>query len=298
MKCRGKINVKGKGSMVTYFLQRKNQSDDDDILTHQSSRITAPSEEYEICEIDDQMNVDHARLTEKRKSLCRQHNIFSSLTNKSVASESMVDSIEFSDDTAIPNEKTKLLDKSSAKSSNTSVSPETYLKSIYKPNLPSHCATLKDSIESLEKLLKNDYSLADINSIKLISTQPQFTKFSTESGDTNSTSYCSNETTQKLLIKDECAMKKTESIDEKTVETNKRNGEKTKLPSATTSKPSDESLIKVIKNKIKLHDVGLMKISKSLYPFNKEQSNQNPKMPTSKSLHYFSTHNQNGSILL
>lgn len=307
LKCRGKINVKGKGSMITYILQRKN-APDDEMLTHQNSKVTAASGDYEVHELDDdQICADSERLTQKRKSLCRQHNIFSSLTNKSIVSESsMGGSLDISDD-VMANEKTKLLEnnnQSSSSPANNVISPDTYLKG-FKPTLPSHCNTFMDSIESLEKLLKNDLTLSDISATKPQIIQPTITKLSTESSDTTqstcssdanrmrtsperqtSRSNCNSDGAKMMPDKDECAKQSSPPLP----------------PPQPSSKAttSDDTFIKSFKKKIRFRDVGLMKLSKSWYPLvNKsDQSNQKAKIPNSKSLHLISTHNQNGSIFL
>lgn len=275
LKCRGKINVKGKGSMVTYILQRKPTSDDDQ-LTHQSSKITAASEDC-----DEQINVDSVLLTQKRKSLCRQHNIFSSLTNKSLTAEhSMGGSLDLTDDTMV-SERTKLLDNNNQSTPPTNVvSSDTYVKG-FKPNLPSHCTTLMDSIESLEKLLKNDFCLSDI-STKVQTTQP-IAKLSTDSSDM---SMCSNDVNRNQPNA-----------------WHKSNGEAAKLmPNHTPeiTKPSEDGLIKTIKKKIQFRDVGLMKLSHSWHPIGhkSDTTNQKPKIPNSKSFNLITNHNQNGSIFL
>lgn len=301
LKCRGKINVKGKGSMITYILQRKNLTDDDQI-THQDSKVTAASEDYEVYEIDDQVDVDSERLTQKRKSLCRQHNIFSSLTNKSLASEhSMGGSLDLTDD-AMANERTKLLDnnnQSSISPANNVISPETYLKG-FKPNLPSHCTTLKDSIESLEKLLKNDLHLSDINTPKVQTTHPTIAKLSTESSDT-ANSICCNDVGHEQMSNETTNMNKTDCNGDgvKLMQNCTNKDECSKQFTAPKETQSEDGLIKSFRKKIRFRDVGLMKLSKSWYPLNKsEQSNYKAQIPNSKSLHLISTQNQNGSIFL
>lgn len=321
LKCRGKINVKGKGSMITYILQRKNTSDDD-ALTHQDSRMTATSEDYEIHELDDQVSPDCDRLTQKRKSLCRQHNIFSSLTNKSLASEhSMGGSLDLTDD-VMPTERTKLLDNSnqshSSPPTNSVVSPDTYLKG-FKPNLPSHCTPLMDSIESLEKLLKNDLNLSDISTQKIQTTQHAITKLSTDSADTTN-SICSNDISrnQTTIISSPPSTPTsttTTMTNENSLNKLNCNGDGMKLMPNCTNKnecsnefsqplneteTSEDGLIRSIKKKIRFRDVGLMKLSKSWHPLvNKsEPPNQKTQIPNSKSLHFISTQNQNGSIFL
>ncbi|XP_055297190.1 adenylate cyclase type 6 isoform X2 [Sitodiplosis mosellana] len=305
LKCRGKINVKGKGSMITYILQRKNAPDDEQ-LTHQSSKVTATSEDYEVYEVDDQINEESARLTQKRKSLCRQHNIFSSLTNKSLASEhSMGGSLDLPDDAMI-NERTKLLDNNNQSNSSPAnvISPDTYLKG-FRP-LPQ--AILKDSIESLEKLLKNDINLSDISTTKTqITTQQQhqqaITKISIESSDT-ATSICSNDSIQTqtanehFVNRTNCNGDGINSMPSTTIK-----DECEKMPSPMPPKEtasSEDGLIKNITKKIRFRDGSLMKLSKSWYPVGtkSDQTNQKTKIPNSKSLHLISTHNQNGSIFL
>lgn len=290
--------------MVTYFLQRKqNQLDDDDALTHQSSRITQPSEDFEMCDLEDQKNMDMARLTEKRKSLCRQHHIFSSLTNKSVASESMADSIEFSDDAAIPSERVRLLYKSSCKSSNAATSPEIGGKMMAKSNIPAYCAPLKDSIESLEKMLKNDYSLSDINTTKLHTLPSGLIKSSTESGETL-LSNGSIDAGSAIVSGDGMTVNEHKPEIDKIIEDDDDYDEDdedeeddSKLASHSP-RASDESLMKTIANKFRFRNDGIMKMSKSLYPFHRDQATDIAEvtMTNSKSLHYFPTTNQqNGS---
>lgn len=304
LKCRGKINVKGKGSMITYILQRKPHSDDDQ-LTHQSSRATAVSEDYELHEIEDQMNADSARLTQKRKSLCRQHNIFSSLTNKSLVSEhSMGGSLDLTDD-AVANERTKLLDNNnqSIHSFGNVVSPDTYLKG-FKPNLPSHCTTLMDSIESLEKLLKNDLNLSHLSTTKVMATQQTIPKQNIENSDTSNSicasdvGQCQTTSSQSVVNKSNCngdGIKLAPNDETKLVQ------DEEKLPfPLQRGTASEDGLIRTITRKFRFQDVGLMKLSKSWYPLaNKsEQSQHRTKIPNSKSLHLIPTHNQNGSIFL
>lgn len=347
LKCRGKINVKGKGAMVTYILQRRNACDGDgdgeDALTHQDSKVTAASEDYVVHEIDaDQANADDDddddngddgggsgcnggdRLTQKRKSLCRQHHIFSSLTNKSLASDRSMGggSLDLTDD-AMPTERTKLLDNNNQSNSLPAtvvpnvISPDsTHLKG-FKSNLPSHCCTtLKDSIESLEKLLKNDLNLSDINTQKIQSStahNPQyaFAKLSTESSETaNSICSSSNDMYHNQIEANESIMNKLHAKSDgiKSMPPNhfsKDDGnclkyETTTAQLAKVTEPSDEGLLKSLKKKIRFRDVGFMKLSKSWHPLvNKtESTTQRTQLPNSKSLHLISAQNQNGSIFL
>lgn len=368
MKCRGQINVKGKGSMVTYFLQRPTTADGTDgVLTHQNSKMTAASsEDYELCgdigsgeggsvaaAIDDDgaaaaavaeasvddMNSDSARLTQKRKSLCRQHNIFSSLTNKSIGSSNVSDamggSLDANDEIVMPTEKTKLLTKSDSQASavigggssgggvagvggdcgsgTTILSPEIYPRKYdFKPNLPQHCVTLKDSIESLEKLLKNDYSLSDLSTNKVITT----TKVAIENGDIPSTMNPLNPkvfiTPQPQSNRSSNGKIKSNGLPNMAATTSSFNHNVLiAMPSLSTSSSSstatttttsnaikmDDQIKRTIKRTITFGDRSLMKISKSLYSVSKERIDTF-KIPNSKSMCVISSQNQNGSVSL
>lgn len=312
MKCRGKINVKGKGSMITYFLQKPTAADCSiDVLTHQTSKTTAASsDDYELCDEDavDDINSDSARLTQKRKSLCRQHNIFSSLTNKSIASNVsehiMGGSFDANDDILVPNEKTKLLSQSDSQASTTVsgmvLSPEIYPKKCdFKPNLPQHCVTLKDSIESLEKFLKNDYSLSDLSTTKLMSN-----KVGTENSEA-SVPITMNPLSPKVFVTaqpNNSSNNKTKANGIPTTTansmTNPTAGNTTSTSSATNSSKMDEQFKRTIKRTFNFSDRSLMKISKSLYPMTKERCDTF-KIPNSKSMCVISSNkNQNGSVSL
>lgn len=306
MKCRGKINVKGKGSMITYFLQKPTAVDcTDDVLTHQTSKMTAASsEDYELCDDDavDDMNSDSARLTQKRKSLCRQHNIFSSLTNKSIASNvsehTMGGSFDANDDILVPNEKTKLLSQCGSQASTSTaggivLSPEVYPKKCdFKPNLPQHCVTLKDSIESLEKFLKNDFSLSDLSTTKVISN-----KVSAENGEAT-IPLAMNPLSPKVFIT--AQPNHMSNINTKTngipLTTNAAHNH-SPTPATNSSVKMDDQIKQTIKRTINFGDRSLMKISKSLYPMTKERIDTF-KIPNSKSMCVISSQNQNGSVSL
>lgn len=196
MKCRGKINVKGKGSMVTYFLHKK--KDDEDGLPHQGSRTTAASSD-DVAELVDEVEEsvpnppadDSDRLTQKRKSLCRQHHIFSSLNNNpSTMSMNSDDSLDAIDPDGpfdlLSHDKINLIsDEKITMPANTVVTAEGHtriLRNEFKPNLPLNCNPLMDSIESLQKLLKNDISLSDITGRNAVN------KFSLDSADASTIS--------------------------------------------------------------------------------------------------------------
>lgn len=302
--------------MITYFLQKPTAVDcsSDDALTHQNSKLTAASsEDYELCDDDvaiDDMNSDSARLTQKRKSLCRQHNIFSSLTNKSIASnvseQILGGSFDANDDILVPNEKTKLLSQNDSQVSTTIagfgggvggagniLSPETYPKKCdFKPNLPQHCVTLKDSIESLEKFLKNDFSLSDLSTTKVMNN-----KMGAENGDAG-IPLNMNPLSPKVFV----TAQPQHSTNQKTIAnclplTHAPTAHTTASPPTTNSVKMDDQIKRTIKRTINLGDRSLMKISKSLYPITKERIDTF-KMPNSKSMCVISSQNQNGSVSL
>lgn len=114
--CRGNVDVKGKGTMVTYFLKDK----------------------LKECEVVNQVE-DSNSTAQRRKSLCRQHYISSSFGTTCSAN-------------------TPLSPCSRSNSSTSMVNTTSCQK-----NNHSTLNDVKDSIENLQILLKNNYSLADIN---------------------------------------------------------------------------------------------------------------------------------------
>lgn len=264
MRCRGTINVKGKGSMVTYFLNPQddqgspviNEVPSDNNSNFQESQPEQNDEVHEVVDRDNQC------LTQKRKSLCRQQNIFFGTSNNS-------DSISFSQSieniskihTSTPED-----GKSDEKPCEVTIEnfiPDSFFKTqltdIKHQSLPLCKATLMDSIESLEKFLKNDLSLSDLNS--RIMSPPK--------------------------------------LHQETVEINKSNPKqqfnykrlKSTLKNSELSK-STEMLCKIsadpknfgaqLKESIKINTKHMLKLSQSMYPMN---GNQNKiKMPSSKSL--------------
>lgn len=118
--CRGNVDVKGKGTMVTYFL--KDKLKDCQVSNQVEDGVTNPTEQ-------------------RRKSLCRQHNISSSFGTTCSAN-------------------TPLSPSSRSNSSNSIVNTTSCQKTNNNNNMLND---VKDSIENLQILLKNNYSLADIN---------------------------------------------------------------------------------------------------------------------------------------
>lgn len=284
MKCRGKINVKGKGSMVTYFLHKKN--DDEEGLPHQISQIStataAGSEDYDPPEDLDNMNAESARLTQKRKSLCRQHHIFSSLNNNksnvSINSDDSTDTVDPNGPLDFqPTEKTNLISDSRKNITGSSViSPESnskILRNDFRPIIPLHCNTLMDSIESLQKLLKNDMTFSDI-------TGKNPNKISMESNDTMN---CISSRVMNNLANDISKM-------------NGDDDESVTSPLLSNAAECDNS--DAIQSDSEQNDTGatsnLLKISKSWYPMGREPFSV-AKMSASKSMCAISTRNQNSA---
>lgn len=264
--------------MVTYFLHKG--KGDEEGLPHQSSKATAASsEDYDTPEDFDNMNLDSARLTQKRKSLCRQHHIFSSLNNnQSNVSINSDDSSETVDPNGPqdfqPSEKTNLISDNRQNTTGSSVvSPESHskiLRNDFRPIIPLHCNTLMDSIESLQKLLKNDMSLSDI-------TAKNPNKISMESNDNMN---CISNRVMNNLANDISRM-------------NGDDDESATSPLLSNAAECDNS--DALQTDLRRHDAGaannLLKISKSWYPMAREQRS-GVKLSTSKSMCAISTQNQ------
>lgn len=290
--------------MVTYFLLSKKT--EEEMLQHQHSKVTAASsEDYDVSEEAENCNAE--LLTQKRKSLCRQHNIFSSLTNKSVTSNvselSMGGSFDESNDVISSTEKTKLIGDDNQNhinsSSSTIISPEVpevhqkSLKCDFKPNLSGHHHTiLKDSIESLEKLLKNDISLCDLNSAKFCVP----TKCNLEGNPRIIVNIQNNP----LDINDSLLSSFTNAINA-TNDSDFRNSTNTLIGneiSGLTSNLNGDQLASTMKKNFSFGDRScFMKLSKSLYPLRRENFHS-LKIPNSKSMYSMSSKSQNGSVPL
>lgn len=209
MTCRGTIDVKGKGSMVTYFLNGKGDppakplqttdaliasNNNNQLLRNESNATTSPLDinsplplsfadaSFDEADVQDEnIQMRQKCLSQKRKSLCRQQNIFHPT---SVATEC-------SGDSSIGNEPSSSADisvspstASEAKSNVSSIAntvlnsssimetlilrsetlSKTQITELKHQSLPLCIkSNLMDSIESLEKFLKNDISLSDFN---------------------------------------------------------------------------------------------------------------------------------------
>ncbi|KAL9907889.1 uncharacterized protein ACN427_003810 isoform 2-T5 [Glossina fuscipes fuscipes] len=220
--CRGSINVKGKGTMITYFLKGQSavnqvkesiviadsQSEKEKTLKIEvtqeenvrfdeskaknllddrqqnaepeltmSNQVSSTFTESEDLSPDIDVNPNMNSVTaERRKSLCRQHNISSSFgTTVSSSGISVTPCISNSSSVVTVGTLPTFAKNNSTSVDNTSSEgasvfskvnfvPRTALDDI-RDNVDSDKATqLRDSIENLEILLKNNISLSDLNS--------------------------------------------------------------------------------------------------------------------------------------
>lgn len=268
MRCRGTINVKGKGSMVTYFL---NPQDDQgspvihEVPSDNNSNIqdSQPEQPEQSDEVHDIVDKDNQCLTQKRKSLCRQQNIFFGTSNNS-------DSISFSQ--SIENigklhnsttEDVKSDEKPCEAATTENLIPDSFFKTqlteIKHQSLPLCKATLMDSIESLEKFLKNDLSLSDLNG--RIMSPPKLHQETVEINKSNPK----------------------QQFNYKRLKSTLKNSEQSKSTEMLCKLPADSKNFGAqLKESIKINTKHMLKLSQSMYPMN---GNQNKiKMPSSKSL--------------
>ncbi|XP_037825373.1 soluble guanylate cyclase 88E-like isoform X1 [Lucilia sericata] len=214
--CRGKVNVKGKGSMITYFLEGKLPEDKIQNQTSLQSEIimeTATVEKEETNQNGDIVNMDtkpeesikcppdtlalskqvSSNLTEsedlspdidlnsnmsnltaqRRKSLCRQHNISSSFGTTVSSNTSVTPCISNSSSVITIGTLPTIAKNNSSSIENTSEGnslmskanflPRTALDELKDGETESDKGTHKNSIENLEILLKNNISLSDLN---------------------------------------------------------------------------------------------------------------------------------------
>ncbi|XP_017043039.2 adenylate cyclase type 5 [Drosophila ficusphila] len=206
--CRGSVDVKGKGSMITYFLKGKKPIEaKEDLakieieppktlpLTKEPEKLTGETEkqkdqakEVHLEQEDDDllpspdidMNSNMQNLTaQRRKSLCRQHNISSSFGTTVSSSTGITPSISNSSSVvtigALPailrsgNPNPNPTDSCSecgggSKSLATPTAPPRTLVADLKDEIArDEKSGLKDSIENLEILLKNNISLSDLS---------------------------------------------------------------------------------------------------------------------------------------
>ncbi|XP_034658330.1 adenylate cyclase type 6 [Drosophila subobscura] len=218
--CRGSVNVKGKGSMITYFLKGKKPIEIPAAIKEEApskADIEPPrtltlvkegatgagignsptkaelQEEQEQLDAKDQLDEDEDDLlpspdidlnsnmqsltAQRRKSLCRQHNISSSFGTTVSSSTGITPSISNSSSvttigalpTLLRNANPTLADNCSecgatSKSAATpTATPRTLVAELRDEIARDEKSGLKDSIENLEILLKNNISLSDLS---------------------------------------------------------------------------------------------------------------------------------------
>ncbi|XP_065361841.1 uncharacterized protein LOC135955418 [Calliphora vicina] len=212
--CRGSVNVKGKGSMITYFLKGKSAEDkiqnqtslpaeiimetttvenetnpNGDIVNLDtktedskcppetlalSKQVSSNLTESEDLSPDIDLNSNMSNLTaQRRKSLCRQHNISSSFGTTVSSNTSVTPCISNSSSVITIGTLPTIAKNNSSSIENTSEGnsimskanflPRTALDELKDGETESDKGTHKNSIENLEILLKNNISLSDLN---------------------------------------------------------------------------------------------------------------------------------------
>lgn len=209
--CRGSVNVKGKGSMITYFLKAKGEmpppsaavpaattegievqvpnslplpaveaaaveatatAPPPDTVTSPAAERDHDDEQDEDEDDDDiDLNSNMQNLTaQRRKSLCRQHNISSSF-GTTASSTGLTPSISNSSSVvtigALPallrNAANAAASVSDSCVTPTAAPPRTLVAELKEEITRDEKIALKDSIENLEILLKNNISLSDLS---------------------------------------------------------------------------------------------------------------------------------------
>lgn len=270
MRCRGTINVKGKGSMVTYFLNPQDEQGSpliQEVMSDNNANVpeSQPDQTDEVQEIVDKNN---ECLTQKRKSLCRQQNIFFGTSNNS-DSISLSQSIENIDKNIDETEEDDKCDYEKplhqvCEMTMENFNPDSFFKTqltdIKHQSLPLCKANLMDSIESLEKFLKNDLSLSDLNA--RILNPPKLI---------HETADVTNKSNPKP------------QFNYKRLKASLKNSELSKSTEMLCKQPSEpKNFGEQLKESIKINTKNVLKLSQSMYPMN---GNQNKiKMPSSKSL--------------
>ncbi|XP_059621799.1 adenylate cyclase type 6 [Phlebotomus argentipes] len=158
LECRGSVNVKGKGSMVTYFLVGSARADlvtfaTPEGIKQQQSSSTTTSEDVEKADKAPAQTGDNPTAL-RRKSLCRQNDIvpyFSISLSPSVSTGSCISGIQPSSDSG---------NAAESKVLKTAADFKGHRQRVEK-------SAMQDSIESLEKLLKSDIGLANLGAVKI-----------------------------------------------------------------------------------------------------------------------------------
>lgn len=255
--------------MVTYFLNPQDEQGSP-LINEQppdnNSNVQGSLPE-QTDEVQDIVDRDTECLTQKRKSLCRQQNIFFGTSNNS-------DSISFTqstenidktfnstaeDDGCNYEKPSQQACEVAMENFNADSFYKTQLTELKHQSLPLCKATLMDSIESLEKFLKNDLSLSDLNGRITSKSHPE-----------------PAEITSKSNVK--------QLFNYKRLKASLRNSEQSKSTEMLCKQPSSDvkHFGEQLKESIKINTKNVLKLSQSMYPMNGSQNKI--KMPSSKSL--------------
>lgn len=228
MVCRGQVDVKGKGTMTTYFLKGRGTAggvlsehtmkrslsirtinevepnecaeEEDAVETEESLNDSQPIDEGPLGEEVALIPRPETKVTvsdcdpvtaKRRKSMCRQNDIVPSFFSVSLSpglspvnGDPIMPSLISSPPVAPefpalehPHKRLRNIDSSPqliAPNASETISGHSNVHSVMKTALGRHCpqldtsSNLKDSIESLEKLLKNDISLSDLTCLNKV----------------------------------------------------------------------------------------------------------------------------------
>uniref|UniRef100_A0A1B0D3P4 adenylate cyclase n=1 Tax=Phlebotomus papatasi TaxID=29031 RepID=A0A1B0D3P4_PHLPP len=195
LECRGSVNVKGKGSMVTYFLTGSARADlvtfptTNEGLKQQPSSSTTTSDDVTGNPDKSCAQGSDNPTALRRKSLCRQNDIvpyFSISLSPSVSTGSCISGIQASG--AISSDSGEAVKYPTTKSDSTESGRAVKTAADIKGHRQRvEKSTMQDSIESLEKLLKSDIGLANLGAVKI----PPFRHPTTEGhNEENIVPYC------------------------------------------------------------------------------------------------------------
>lgn len=325
MKCRGTIEVKGKGSMVTYFLTGKEDPPTSLLITKklqiienevvQRTESIATNMEQFIDQYFDEPKMDAEQqeycLSQKRKSLCRQPNIFhpvsvataissdstSNYTDASPGGQSAVESSSVQSPQStigiVIRDRFTPIGIAATSAQPSSIDTTLIMRSIIQTSknhqlqnelkhqsLPLCIKTnLMDSIESLEKFLKNDISLSDFNgrvpasavaTLTTITMSPNATKLNLDLHEEREKSKSSNHT--KKVKQPSSVVSPTTTMAKMLFRSNELS-----RSNETINKGFGSHL-----KSIKINSKQMLKLSQSLYPIGNGGSKG--KIPNSKSL--------------
>lgn len=178
--CRGSVDVKGKGTMTTYFLTGKADPSVVKTAVNLVKSVVEPMIKQPVVEAEVVVVDDGEATAKRRKSLCRQNDIVPFFSMSLSPGISPVNGPPLQEDNCYMQQshsKLRTIDSSPQLISGSEKSTDSLQivsNSVQRAQLIDikHCQqmditnlNLKDSIESLEKLLKNDISLSDLSNI-------------------------------------------------------------------------------------------------------------------------------------